>query len=51
MDADDYVAAAQCVSGPAIETHPACTFVDFQGDRHVDLQDFAEWQIQYNGSP
>lgn len=51
VDADDYVAAAQCVSGPAVEAHPACTFADFQGDGHVDLKDFAKWQMQHGDTP
>ena len=40
----DFIALAECLTGPATQIGPGCAVFDFQGDDDADLEDFADFQ-------
>ena len=51
LDRDDFVLFGGCMAGPSAAACPrGCRVMDFDTDKDVDLRDFAEWQIAFNGS-
>ncbi len=49
VDAFDYAAWFDCISGSGVQRDPACDVMDFDRDNDVDLLDFASLQIAFTG--
>ncbi len=45
VDLDDYVDMAACFSGPVDAVSSGCECFDLEGDGHVDLLDFSQFQM------
>jgi hypothetical protein len=41
----------QCMAGPTVEVGACCLCSDLNGNHTVSLDDFAEWQNRFGGSP
>lgn len=49
VDLADYIASADCLTGPNGGLVAGCDCFDFDGDGDADLRDFAEFQFEFTG--
>jgi formylglycine-generating enzyme required for sulfatase activity len=50
VDLDDLALAVGCTTGPGRTVSAACGVFDLTGDAHVDLEDFAAFQVVFTAS-
>ncbi len=48
FDLNDFVNLDACLDGPAGGPNPGCACIDLNFDDHVDLRDFAQFQLIFN---
>jgi len=47
VDLDDYPGFEACITGPVDTYECGCSVADFNNDNHIDLYDFAEFQLLF----
>jgi hypothetical protein len=47
VDQDDFVAFADCLTGPGVRSSAECGFADMDGDCEIDLADYAQFQCVF----
>lgn len=47
VDLGDFADQSECLAGPAVTASPDCDCFDLRADEHIDLADFARFQIAF----